>query len=76
MDEPQANTDSQDSPWPRLEGNHHLPLIVYSVHGHGTSTQMSFFQANDIPKVGTPVTLGAHNFVCRPLIEMRFEEKL
>jgi hypothetical protein len=24
-DESQANTDSQDSPWPELEGNHHLP---------------------------------------------------
>jgi hypothetical protein len=27
-------------------------------------------------KVGTPVTLGAHNFVCKSLIEMRFKEKL
>ncbi len=30
----------------------------------------------EIPKVGTPVILGAHNFVCRPLIEMRSKEKL
>jgi hypothetical protein len=24
-DEPRANTNSQDSPWPRLRGSHHLP---------------------------------------------------
>jgi len=30
----------------------------------------------EIPIVGTPATLGAHNFVCRPLIEMMSEEKL
>ncbi len=29
-----------------------------------------------IPKVGIPTTLGAHNFVCRPPIEMNFEAKL
>jgi hypothetical protein len=30
----------------------------------------------EIPKIGTPTTLGAHNFVCRPSIEMRFKSKL
>jgi len=30
----------------------------------------------EIPIVGTLVTLGAHNFVCRPLIEMMSKEKL
>jgi len=39
-----------------------FPLIVYSMCCHETSTQMSFCQTNDIPKVGTLVTLGAHNF--------------
>ncbi len=29
-----------------------------------------------ILKVGTPATLKAHNFVCIPLIEMRFKAKL
>jgi hypothetical protein len=29
-----------------------------------------------IPKVGTPATLGAHNFVCRPPIEMKSKSKL
>ncbi len=30
----------------------------------------------EIPIVGTLAILGAHNFVCRPLIEMMSEEKL
>ncbi len=30
----------------------------------------------EIPKVGIFTTLGAHNFVCRPSIEMRSKEKL
>ncbi len=30
----------------------------------------------EIPKIGTPTTLGAHNFVYRPLIEMKFEGKV
>jgi hypothetical protein len=25
QDSPQVNTDSQDSPWPKLRGSHHLP---------------------------------------------------
>jgi hypothetical protein len=48
-----------------------FPLIVYSMPGHGTSTQMSFFS-----KIGTLTTLEAHNFVCRPPIEVTFEVKL
>jgi len=42
MDEPQVNTYSQDSPQHRLGGSHHLPLIIFSPHGHGPYTQMSF----------------------------------
>ncbi len=54
-----------------------FPLIVYSVLGHGTSTQMSFCLGSlEIPKVGTPATLGAYNFECRPPIEIRFKAKL
>jgi hypothetical protein len=30
----------------------------------------------EIPKIKTPLTLEAHNFVCKPLIEVRFEAKL
>ncbi len=29
----------------------------------------------EIPKVGTLVTLGVHNYVCKPQIEMRFKLK-
>jgi len=29
----------------------------------------------EIPKIGTPTTSGAHNFVCRPSIEVRSKEK-
>jgi len=41
-----------------------------------------FFQINllngspEILKVGTPVTLGPHNFMYKPLIEMRSKAKL
>jgi hypothetical protein len=57
-----------------------FPLIVYSVAGHGTNIQMAFFSrlpngSPEIPKVRTPVTLEAHNFVYRPPIEMRFKAK-
>jgi hypothetical protein len=52
-----------------------FPLIVYSVPGHGTSTQMTFCLGTPkILTIGTFVTLGAHNFACKPLIEMRFKE--
>jgi hypothetical protein len=40
MDEPRTNTDSQDSPQPKLEGNHHLPLIIYIVPSHETNTNV------------------------------------
>ncbi len=58
-----------------------FPLIIYSVLGHRTSTQISFC-------FGTPkwefrnsqswdfCNFGAHNFVCRPQIEMRSKAKL
>ncbi len=50
-----------------------FPLIIYSMPSHGTNTQMSFCPRTPkcfkIPKVGTPMTLGAHNFVHRPLIK-------
>jgi hypothetical protein len=54
-----------------------FPLIVYFVLGHGTNTQMTFCPGSPkIPKVGILTTLGVHNFVCRPLIDMRSEAKL
>jgi hypothetical protein len=55
-----------------------FPLIVYFVPGHKTSTQMSFCPGTpkwEIPKIKIHVTLEAHNFVCRPLIEMKPKAK-
>jgi hypothetical protein len=58
-----------------------FPLILFSMPSHGASTQMSFAPklpswSPKIPKIGTSTTLGAHNFFCKPLIEMTFEVKL
>jgi hypothetical protein len=58
-----------------------FPLIVYFVLSHGTSTKCHFILGlpsgrSKIPIVETPATLGAHNFACRPPIEMRSEAKL
>jgi len=41
MDEPWVNTDSQDSPQPRLGEAITFLFIIYSLLGHGTNTQMS-----------------------------------
>jgi len=51
-----------------------FPFIISYVLGHKANTQMSF--CPEIPEIGTPTTLEAHNFVCIPLIEVRYEEKL
>ncbi len=51
-----------------------FPLIGYYMLSHGTNTQMSF--CPETPKVGTLVILGAYNFMCKPLIEMRSKAKL
>jgi hypothetical protein len=55
-----------------------FPLIVYSVPLHEAHIQMAFYPRT--PKwgfrnsqSGTSAILGPHNFVCRPLIEIRFE---
>ncbi len=59
-----------------------IPLIVFSMFGHMTNTQMSFclvtcngesrkFQNWDSHNFGRPIT-----FVCKPLIEVRSKEKL
>jgi hypothetical protein len=55
------------------------PLIVLFVPGHGAYNQMSFCPktlASEIPEIGTltpkileigsPTTLEAHNFLCKP----------
>ncbi len=54
-----------------------LPLIVYYVPLHEAHIQMTFCHGSlEILKVGTPMTLGPHNFACKLPIEMRFEAKL
>ncbi len=73
--------ESQNSQWPGLGGSHHCPpLIVFFVPGHGANTQMSFCpgipKCLEILKIGTPATLEAHNFMCKPLIEVRYQTKL
>jgi hypothetical protein len=61
--------DSQDSPQLGVGEATTFPLTVYSMPGHKTNTQMSFCP-------GTPTTLGAHNFVCRLMIDMKSKSKL
>jgi len=54
-----------------------FPLIVFYVLHHRDNTQMSFCpETPEIPKIGTLLTLEAHNFVCRPPIEVSSKEKL
>jgi len=58
-----------------------FPLIVYFMPGHGTSTKCHFVLGlpSGNPKIPTTrisAILGAHNFVCKPSIEMKSEAKL
>jgi hypothetical protein len=81
MDKPWANMDSQNSPWPGFGGSHHLP--PYSIlcawqrdlHPNVILFRDSRVGISKFPKLGLS-QLKAHNFVCRPPIEMRFEAKL
>jgi hypothetical protein len=50
-------------------------LIVYFVPLYKAHSQMAF-GSPEIPKVRTLATLEAHNFVCKPLIEMILKAKL
>jgi hypothetical protein len=53
MDEPWANTDSQDSPLPELEGNHHLPpySILYAwPRGQHPNVILSWESQMGVPK--------------------------
>jgi hypothetical protein len=75
-----SNTDTQDSPWPGLEGSHHLPpysiLCVWprNVHPNGFSFPRLPSGSLEIPLAGTLATLEPHNFVIRPRIEMRLKK--
>jgi len=46
-----------------------FPLIIYFVPLHEAHIQMAF--CLEILTTGTSVTLRAHNFTCKPSIEMR-----
>jgi len=51
-----------------------FPLIVYYVPLHEANIHFVSGIPNgslEIPKVEIPATLGPHNFVCKPSIEMR-----
>jgi hypothetical protein len=66
---------------PNLKEATTFPLTVYSVPLHEAHIQMAFCPGlpngnPEIPKVGTIATLGPHNFVCKPPIEMKIEAKL
>jgi hypothetical protein len=54
-----------------------FPLIIYSAPFHEAHIQMTFCpESPEIPKVGTPTTLGPHKFVCKPLVEMKSKANL
>ncbi len=58
-----------------------FPFIVFSVPLHEAHIQMAFCLRTPkweprIPTIATPATLGAHNFVCKPLIVMNSTAKL
>jgi hypothetical protein len=58
-----------------------FPLIVYFVPLHEAHIQMAFCLGTpngslEILTTGTSATLGAHDFACKPLIEMRSKTKL
>ncbi len=87
-DEPWANSNSQDSPQPKLGGSHHLPpyniLCAWARDQHPNvilSSKCHFVlglpsESPEIPTIGILAILGAHNFACKPPIKMSFETKL
>jgi hypothetical protein len=72
--------NSQDSPWPGLGGSDHLPPYRYIFClAMGLAPKCHFVPkigSPKIPKIKIPSTLGSHNFVCKPLIEVRSEVML
>jgi hypothetical protein len=52
---------------------------VFSVISHGATSKCHFvlgFPTFEIPEIGTPTTLEAHNFLCRLSIGVRSKAKL
>jgi len=65
-----SNTDTLDSPWPKLREATTFPLIVYFVAGHGAYIQMVFLSHDSrvgvpkvrqmgLPQLWSPITLQA-----------------
>jgi hypothetical protein len=67
---------------PNLGGSHHLPLYnIICAWPHGQHSNVILSRDSQvgspkISKIGTLLTLEAHNFMCKPSIETRFEERL
>ncbi len=80
MDKSQACTDSQDSPWFGLGGNHHLsPYSILCAWPLGLHPNVILFRNSQVgnpKKFGIEIfaTLEAHNFVCKPPIEVRLKQ--
>ncbi len=76
-----GNLDTQDSPRPGLGGRHHLPPYSILCSSPWATSKWLFVAglpngSPEIPTIGTPATLEAHNFLCRPPIAMRSKAKL
>jgi len=77
MDEPRVNTNSLNLPQLELGGNHHLPpYSILCAWPRGQHPNVILSQDSQVFEIGIPTTLEAHNFLCRPLIEMRSQAKL
>jgi len=74
-------TNLENLPRPRFEGNHHLPPynIIYD-WSWGMHPNVIFLKTPKLNvkifKIGTLGTLETHNFLCKPLIEVRSKAKL
>jgi hypothetical protein len=74
--------DSQDSPQFGLGGSHHLPpynILCAWPQGLHSNAILSWdyqIESLEILEIKTLATLEAHNFLCRPLIELRFKKTL
>jgi len=77
QDEPQAIQTHKTHHALELGETTTFPFIVYFLPLHEAHIQMAFCpRSPEIPTIRILATLGAHNFACRPLIEMRFKAKL
>jgi hypothetical protein len=72
-----GSSDSRESSRSGLGGFHHLPFYSMLCASPKAHIQMAFCLGSlEIVKVRTFVILGAHNFLYKPLIDMRYKAKL